>query len=329
MTFRHHRTLGVESFEDRVLPSSLGVFDFTPAVTGPARAPGPERPEPVDVGHGGPGVVDLGRDHDIFPGAPPSGFPGAPPIDNVIIVITAPDRGGPQTRELPLPDPLPPAVTEHFEEVGRPIVATPAGLAVVLPARFVSTLEVRQFLSPQLGEQPGAPATAEAARTTNLPATPATAAPPGATVNVVSSVSAGNFLPAATTTEPTGPGPTATTPPIVPDPGAPPVVVDAADPIEVDVPGGVPLAGLFGLDTAALEGQARQLLARVTDLAAGLPENLGGPEGSTWLVSAAVLTGGVGYALWANGSRRRTARVAVGPDSVLARWGEEHDSRLR
>ena len=64
-------------------------------------------------------------------------------------------------------------------------------------------------------------------------------------------------------------------------------------------------------------------------LAADLPEGLADPAGWSWLAAAAALTGGAGYALWSNRSRPRTGLAAVGPDSVLVRWGEEHDARVR
>jgi hypothetical protein len=334
MSFRHHRTLGVESFEDRLLPSSFGFHDLSPAAYGPAHAPGPDHPEPAPgPDHAGPFGAYRAGPGGFDPGGGNDTFPGSPPIREVILVFPASDRGGPPqreapaTREVPLPEPLPAPVVEHFEEVGRPIVATPAGLAVVLPVRFAPTPEARQFLGPQLGAQAGAPATDEAVRPAGAHATPAAPLPAGS-VYPVSVVSAGTLVPGASVAESADPAGPVVAVPAVPEPGAPPVV-DAADPIDVDVPGGLPLAGLLGIDSAALEAQARRLLDRVADIAAGLPDELGGTEGSAWLVSAAVLTGGVGYALWANRSRGRAARVVAGPDSVLARWGEEHDTRLR
>lgn len=327
MSFRHHRTLGVESFEDRLLPSSVGFHDQSPAAYGPAHAPGPEHPESFVTVRGEPGEFDPGRGHDTSP--------GSPLIREVILIIPSADRGGPSqrevtvTREVPLPDPLPAGVEQHFEEAGRPIVATPTGLAVVLPVRFTPTPEARQFLGPRLDAQPGAPATAEAVRPADAPATQAAPLPAGAPVYPVSVVSGGALVPGASVAESGDPaGPVVAVPAVVPEPGTPPVA-DDTDPIDVDVPRGSPLAGLLGIDTAALEAQARRLLNRVADIAAGLPDELGGAEGSSWLVSAAVLTGGVGYALWANRSRGQAARVVAGPDSVLARWGEEHDTRLR
>jgi hypothetical protein len=310
MTFPHRRRLGVEAFEDRVLLSSPGFQAFSPGAFGPAHspggdgfdhhdAPGPFRPD--DPRAAPPGGADVRRDITaIRLSTHPASRDGDPPT--VLATVVAAER---------------PA-----EDAARPPVPTPAGLSVTLPVRFVAGGDARPFFGPDLVSQPAAPAAGDYARPVGVPVTPsATAAPVAAVAAALSS--AGTVLLGTTAAEPTDPRVTES---IVRGPESP-AVADAPTPIEVDLPGAVPLAGLLGVDAAALEGQARQLLARVADLA-GLPDELGGAGGSAWLPAAAVLTGGVGYALWANRRWSRTGRPALGPDSVLVRWGEEHGARV-
>ena len=324
MPTSHHRPLGAEVFEDRVLPS--GVFlDFRPALSGPprppggefdSRGPGPDRP-------GGFWTDGVAR---FDPRPAPDGF------REEIVVLTVP---------APLPV-APPAVSPHgassasgsfaaanetVEEVLRTVV-TPSGASVTLPVRFVGVPDPRPFFGPDLVAQP-APQAANPAHAPDLPAVPALPATPGLPANGVPPASAGPVLVAGSGAEPTAePAVSAVRPAL---PGSDVVVPesDAAVPIEVDVPAGTPLAGLLGLDTAAVEGQVRQLLDRVSDLAAELPDGLADPDAWSWLATAAVLTGAAGYALWSNRSKPRAGLAAVGPDSVLVRWGEENDAGVR
>ena len=313
MPIPSHRPLGAEAFEDRVLPS--GVFpDFRTALSGPPRPPGgdfdhhgPDRP----TGFSPDGAFRFG------PRPEPGGF-----RDEVVVLAAwTPPAASPSHGSSLQTGPIVTA-NDTVEEVARPVVATPAGLSVTLPVRFVSPAEARPLLGPDLLVPPG-PA-ANPARPSDLPTTPAATVTPGLPATGVPPASGGAGPAAGTVVEPavSAAKPTAPRPTGVPE-------VEAAVPIEVDVPGGAPLAGLLGLDTAAMEGQVRQLLDRVSDLAADLPEGLADPAGWSWLAAAAALTGGAGYALWSNRSRPRTGLAAVGPDSVLVRWGEEHDARVR
>jgi hypothetical protein len=308
MTFPDRRRLGVEAFEDRVLPS-LGFVTFSPGAFGSARPPGgagfgqhdaPGPFQPDNPRAASPGGIDVRRDITLIgPTAHPAARDGDPPVELATVVV----------------------VERQAEEAARPSVAAPAAQSVTLPVRFLAVGDPRPFFGPDQVTQPVPPVVGESARPLGIPAPPSVTTAPAAVQAALSSAGV-VFLDKAT--EPTHPRPTA---PIVPGPELP-AVVDAATPIDVDLPGGMPFAGLLGIDVAALEGQARQLLAQVADLAAGLPDELSGAADSAWLPAAAVLTGGVGYALWANRKQSRTGWPALGPDSVLVRWGEEHDARV-
>lgn len=205
-----------------------------------------------------------------------------------------------------------------------PEAPRPAAPVVIVPVRVTGGTDAQPYFGPDLVSQRAAAATTDPGRPTDRAALPPSVVALGTTLTVAATGVPLRVAPAETT-EPTHPRHPDGAPIPVPES---PAVVDAATPIDVDTPRAAPLAGLLGLDVGAIEDQARQLLARVSDLV-GVPDELGGTEGLWWMLSAAVLTGGAGYAVWANRHRARPNRFTAGPDSVLVRWGEEHDSRVR
>jgi hypothetical protein len=100
---------------------------------------------------------------------------------------------------------------------------------------------------------------------------------------------------------------------------------DFLTPFGVEPPAVAPVAGLLGIDPAAVEAETRQFLDRLAGLAAELPDGSDGGNWAAWVGAAVVLAGGAGFAAWANRTRPRP--VLAAPDSVLARWGEANDGR--
>ncbi len=90
-------------------------------------------------------------------------------------------------------------------------------------------------------------------------------------------------------------------------------------PLAVDLPAVAPLAGVLGVDLAAVETGVREVLERVAGLGE-LPADGWGVDG--WTAAAIVLAGGGGWA----GARARKRRPA--PDGVYLGWGERDDRRL-
>jgi hypothetical protein len=119
---------------------------------------------------------------------------------------------------------------------------------------------------------------------------------------------------------------------VLPQPPTPKVVATLAAItgwIGPTLPGGVLVAGVFGLDSAPLEHGAGQLLDHLTDLAMDWPEGSEGSRVGTWLATAAALTIGAGYTVWATRAYRVSGRRQAMSGSV-ARWREvEDDSRTR
>lgn len=116
-------------------------------------------------------------------------------------------------------------------------------------------------------------------------------------------------------------------PEVVPCPDLPPAPATSpwdAAPIVVDVPAGLPILGLLGLDTATLEAGAWRVLERVAGAGPGPTEEEGV---NRWFAAAVVLAGGAGGALWVNYRHRRGRVAGVLPCGILMRWGSEHDGR--
>ncbi|MBN9520568.1 hypothetical protein J0H58_18945 [bacterium] len=90
-------------------------------------------------------------------------------------------------------------------------------------------------------------------------------------------------------------------------------------PLAVDLPAVAPLAGVLGVDLAAVETGVREVLERVAGLGE-LPADGWGVDG--WTAAAVVLAGGGGWA----GARARKRRPV--PDGVFLGWGERDDRRL-
>ena len=77
--------------------------------------------------------------------------------------------------------------------------------------------------------------------------------------------------------------------------------------IVAELAAGVPVAGLLGVDPAALEGGVQRLL----DLTTGIDVDGGGSGWELWLAAGAALGGAAGYAAWS--SRTRSPRTAPLP----------------
>lgn len=87
------------------------------------------------------------------------------------------------------------------------------------------------------------------------------------------------------------------------------------------------LSGALPFNLAALEAGTREVLSHFASLDAQLPETAGTDADYWWLATAALVTGGVASTIRGNRSQR-TDRRSYGFDSVLARWGERNDGRF-
>jgi hypothetical protein len=105
-----------------------------------------------------------------------------------------------------------------------------------------------------------------------------------------------------------------------PEPAAP--AWDFA-PLVVDLPAGLPLAGVLGIDLAAVQDGVREALGQVAALGV-MPDEGWGAD--VWLAAAAVLTGAAGGGVW-TGARATRRRPALPPGAILG-WGVRDDGRL-
>jgi hypothetical protein len=136
---------------------------------------------------------------------------------------------------------------------------------------------------------------------------------------------------AATTTDFPLPSDLAITqpPPAPVQPPTPNTTIDDLSPINVDLPRGVPVAGILGVDAEKLGAATQQVLEHISELGTTLGDAVDVPEEYAWFGTAVVLTGGAGYAVRMNRRSRRLQPGPLGSGSVVARWGDDHDSRIR
>ena len=115
--------------------------------------------------------------------------------------------------------------------------------------------------------------------------------------------------------------------PVGPATSLPPVTVGAPDgvPLDADLPEGLPLAGLLGIDVARLESGACEFLSSVAELGADLTDEMYLPPETSWLAAAGLLSGAAVYVAWTTRSSRRPGRGLVGTGVGLAAWREGYD----
>ncbi|MFO0797798.1 MAG: hypothetical protein U0804_09985 [Gemmataceae bacterium] len=158
-----------------------------------------------------------------------------------------------------------------------------------------------------------------------LGTTPLPAPPPAAAGVLVDAAAAGLRAAAFTTTALTAAAtddavvrPEGAPSPAAPEPTPLPPVTWEFPPLLVELPGAVPLAGVFGVDLIAVEAGVRQALDAAAELVP-VPADGWGADG--WLMASAALLGGAGWAA------ARARRPRPTPDAVFLGWGECDDRR--
>jgi hypothetical protein len=356
MAAPRHRLLGVEVFEDRVLPSFAGPYDVPgmnspvfigrPADSGrPIAAPSTHTPYSVDTNHAfradpsptGWEVVRIVLVPDTQRASTPQPMPAPtvpatllalhpllsiPGAESALVAYRA-DAGSAIRVEPPV------AMSDARDPAPRVPITTPDGMEFYLPARFVQAFDYRAYLSP---ESAGSGATVRVA--TAIAEAVSTGPAALATAIIAPTAAAGGapaFLPVGAAP---GSADGAGDPDPLSIPSGPPapqpergpartVTIEDLIPIDVDLPSGVPIAGLLGLESQEVGAAAQRLLDRVADLTPDLPEVVEVPTEYAWFAAAAFLTGGAGYALWTN---RKARRPELG--LLPTGWGEGHDGRL-
>lgn len=86
---------------------------------------------------------------------------------------------------------------------------------------------------------------------------------------------------------------------------------------------GDPLPGLFPFNFTAIESGVRGVLDRVANLEHAWSETPASAEDYLWLAAASLVAGGVAQAAWTRRARPTDPRT-LGLDSVLTRWGERY-----
>ncbi|MDB5311798.1 MAG: hypothetical protein JWO38_6000 [Gemmataceae bacterium] len=352
--------LGIELFEDRLLPSTLGFRDptpsepasSTPAVTrppdgGPISDPGGRgsdaptgaialdrgaRPSDYSIGNGGgaaPGGGGAGvprtdlaaRPPDMASGGAVAPTPGSrPPVD---ILRTGP----PSAAALAgLAEAIGAGLRGRAEATGQVAFLLPAGTGQHLFVKFAQPGEGGPFVGADAVVQAGVPpvVVVTSASVAGAASLQVISMPAGVPTSVGPLFSSG----AADVADASDPVPPTRTEQIRPADPTPPG--GDAGPVDADLPGGVPVAGLLRLDCARLEAGARHLVSCVSDLGLELPEEINVPVEFGWLTTAVVLSGGAGYALWVNRSALRPGRrLADSPGFGPRAVGEGYDRPVR
>ncbi len=354
--------LGIETFEDRFLPStSYLLTSFAPVAPDPSSQAGQyvRSAAPVDEGHATPssaspisfGLTQLvpgERPVSLDRSSYPAGFGAA--FDPGTLGSRLNDTSLAFVPPLPDPGEVPPprgvaypdstfADSSGFDftmfdsaarasAFARMSLPTATGQPIFLPANFAESVEARpaagtdplgRVVTPPIsgatlvvGSRPGDVAVAPGLSLSS---------PEGDTLSPES-------VPPRLTESDNLPNPDV----VLPQPPTPQVVATLAAItgwIGPTLPGGVLVAGVFGLDSAPLEHGAGQLLDHLADLAMDWPEGSEGSRVGTWLATAAALTIGAGYTVWATRAYRVSGRRQAVSGSV-ARWREvEDDSRTR
>jgi hypothetical protein len=139
------------------------------------------------------------------------------------------------------------------------------------------------------------------------------------TVPVLSTAEVINIVPA------TGPEvPQSEEPPLAQE--DPPVAMRESSPSSAPAPSlsaSEPLAGLFPFNITAIETGVRGVIDRVGGLEKVWSETPANTEDYLWLAAAALVAGGVAQTAWTRRIRPTDPRT-LGLDSVLARWGEKY-----
>jgi hypothetical protein len=349
MTFTRDRLLGLESFDERVLPAVVlsvpgwGLHGAAVAVAA--------------------GVADLAPTLDRID---VSARPVTPPV----VAVPHPDTAGSETTiaviRVPTPAPVSrPALTRDAADIAAAVRVTLADLAAgradhvathapdtglgPLPGWLAETdggfrptdlpewrVEFRLHPFPALfaAAQDADPVAdtvtwADAAPVARaLPdAVPPAETPPqvGASDSgagrMYAAVAEAPVHPAAALPRPNDAGEElATAAPVVMPIAPTPVVL-------VEAPPPAPLLGLIPVDVSAVEADARALLDRVTDLQSELADGLAGAEEVAWLAGAVVVVGGTTQAVRVYRARGRVGPLPPGSDSVLGQWGAtDHDA---
>ncbi len=280
--------LGLDTFEDRLLPSHL-------------LAP-PERPahEARFIGE---------RDFRLRDHSPPHHHPlrDAPVLRGERIVIVLPRAS------VPSPTPTP-------AESPREQVVVLSAPPVALRAEAPPTVSIAALTASTPESQARTPTLAEAAPT--APTLAASAAP---AVNLVGAgvVLLGTWVAPALVVE--RPLEVLPVPSVVPETAPAPTRLEQV--IEAIVPDTIPLAGLVPFHVADLDEVAEALLAKLEDLGVTVANDWLTAEQWAWVTGAALVAGGVAYAARVHHDRRRAHPVPPGAESALARWEDRHADR--